>query len=135
MNIKPIREYDVAGVAVLEITTEDADCLIEWVGRGEPLRERFVAKDECGGWCAIDNSTGDMWQEWFPKKEQALAYAAGQGMPGEYMPTAKIVRITAPRAVNPKAKRKAAEALFVMMPAERNGEIRKAKEAMENEDA
>ena len=95
---------------------------------------RATAKSRPGArWVAVDNSTGDAWTEEFPSLAAALAWLVGDGEAEEYWPQTIEKRIEAPRAINPKAKRKAEEVIFVMKPAKRNSEIEAAREWLKEE--
>ena len=95
---------------------------------------RATAKSQPGArWIAVDNSTGDAWTEDFPSLAAAIAWLVGDGEAEEYWPQIIEKRIEAPRAINPKAKRKANEVIFVMKPAKRNDEVKAAREWLKEE--
>lgn len=82
---------------------------------------RAAAESRPGArWVAVDNSTGDAWTEEFMSEWAARAWLVGAGEADEYRKQVIIKPIEAPRAINPKAKRKAEEVIIVMKPAKRN---------------
>lgn len=92
---------------------------------------RAAAKSRPGArWVAVDNSTGDAWTEEFPSLAAAMAWLVGDGEADEYWKQVIIKPIETPRAINPKAKRKADEVIIVMKPAKRNNEIKAARERL-----
>lgn len=106
-----------------EVSEKELESIID---RREPAG-RFYCK-EGRKWVAVDNECGDAFTEDFPSLAAAIAWLAGDGEAEEYWPQIIEKRIEAPRAINPKAKRKADEVIFVMRPAKRNDEVKAARE-------
>ena len=106
-----------------KVSGKELDSIID---RREPAG-RFYCK-EGRVWVAVDNSTGDAWTEEFPSLAAAMAWLVGDGEAEEYRKQVIIKPVEAPRAINPKAKRKAEEVIIVMKPAKRNNEIKAARE-------
>lgn len=84
-------------------------------------------------WVAVDNEYGEAWTEDFPSLAAAMAWLVGDGEADEYRKQVIIKPIEAPRAINPKAKRKADEVIIVMKPAKRNDEVKAAREWLKEE--
>ena len=113
---------------VKEVSGKELESIID---RREPAG-RFYCK-EGRKWVAVDNEYGDAWTEDFPSLAAAMAWLVGDGEAEEYWPQTIEKRIEAPRAINPKAKRKADEVIFVMKPAKRNDEVKAAREWLKEE--
>lgn len=111
-----------------EVSGKELESIID---RREPAG-RFYCK-EGRTWVAVDNEYGDAWTEEFPSLAAAMAWLVGDGEAEEYWKQVIIKPVEAPRAINPKAKRKADEVIIVMKPAKRNNEIKAAREWLKEE--
>ena len=67
-----------------------------------PFGEQALFPDN-GGFTAIDNRDGEAFVEWFPRKEQAIAYLKGDRCGDYYRDKAIIVPIRVKRGIGKDA--------------------------------